>query len=83
MCSSIKSDIQKGDKFKGKNIVMMWETFSWHGLGPLVLLLNDHIYPMMKSSLFSFFLGCLSPIHWAWRITEWFDEYENVVNHML
>ena len=69
-----------------------------HGLGPLVplegrvtanqykVVLSDHLYPMMKhfypdgSGLFQ---DANDPIHRERGVTEWFDEYENDVNHML
>ncbi len=75
-----------------------WEAFCWHGLGPLVplegrvtanqykVVLSDHLYPMMKhfypdgSGLFQ---DDNAPVHRARGVTEWFDEYENDVNHML
>ena len=78
--------------------VMLWGAFCWHGLGPLVplegrvtanqykVVLSDHLYPMMKhfypdgSGLFQ---DDNAPIHRARGVTEWFDEYENDVNHML
>ncbi len=78
--------------------VMLWEAFCWHGLGSLVplegrvtanqykVVLSDHLYPMMKhfypdgSGLFQ---DDSAPIHRARGLTEWFDEYENDVNHML
>ena len=77
---------------------MLWGAFCWHGLGPLVplegrvtanqykVVLSDHLYPMMKhfypdgSGLFQ---DDNAPIHRARGVTEWFDEYENDVNHML
>ncbi len=77
---------------------MLWGAFCWQGLGPLVplegrvtanqykVVLNDHLYPMMKhfypdgSALFQ---DDNAPIHRARGVTEWFDEYENDVNHML
>ena len=50
------------------------------------VVLSDHLYPMMKhfypdgSGLFQ---DDNTPIHRAQGITEWFDEHENDVNHML
>ena len=77
--------------------VMLWGAFFWHGLGPHVSLegrvtanqykvvLSDHLYPMMKhfypdgSGLFQ---DDNTLIHRVRGVTEWFDEYENYVNHM-
>ena len=79
--------------------VMLWGTFCWHGLGPLVplegrvtanqykVVVSDQLYPMMKhfypdgSGLFQD--DNASIVHRARGVTEWFDEYENDVNHML
>ncbi len=72
-----------------------WGAFFWHGLSPLVPLEGRvtayqfevvHLYPMMKhfypdgSGLFQ---DDNAPIHRARGLTEWFDEYENDVNHIL
>ncbi len=77
---------------------MLWGAFFWYDLGPLVplegrvtanqykVVLSDHLYPMMKyfypdgSGLFQ---DDNAPIHRAGGVTEWFDENENDVNHML
>lgn len=38
---------------------------------------------MMKSSLLSYFQDDSAPVHWAWGLTDWLNEYENDVNYML
>ncbi len=67
---------------------MLWGAYSWHSLGPLVplegrvtanqykVVLSDHLYHMMKHFY-------PAPIHRVRGVTEWLDEYENDVNHML
>ena len=77
--------------------VMLLGQFCCHGLGPLVPLegrvtanqwkiLSDHLHPMLKH-FYADGTGVLeddnAPICRAWGVTEWFDEYENGVNHML
>ena len=71
---------------------MLRGAFCWHGLGPLVtanqyqVVLSDHLYPMMKHfcpDVSGLFQDDNAPIHRARGVTEWFDEYENDVNHML
>ncbi len=77
---------------------MLWGAFCWHGLGPLVplmervtanqynVVLSDHLHPMMKHFYpdgSGVFQDDNVPIHRARGVTEWFDEYENYVNHSL
>ena len=77
---------------------MLWGAFCWRDLGPLVplegrvtanqykVVLSHHLYPMMRhfypdeSGLFQ---DDNAPIQRARGVTEWFDEYENDVNHTL
>ena len=70
----------------------------WHGWGPLVssegrvtanqykVVLNDHLYPMMKH-VYPDGSGLVqddnAPTQRARGVTEWFDGYENKVNHIL
>ncbi len=78
--------------------IMLWGTCCWLGLGPLVpsegrvtanqykVVLSDHLYPVMKHFYLDgsgLFQDDNTPIHRARGVTEWFDEYENDVNHML
>lgn len=87
-CTVIESD----------DCVMLWGAFCWHGLGPLVplegevtaneytVILSDHLYPMMRhfypdgSGLFQ---DDNAPLHRSQEVTQWFNENENDVNHML
>lgn len=95
----IKGQIWRFDPYsEGACWLCLWEAFCWHGLGPLFLLewrvtthqsklvVSDHLHPVMMHFYpdgRSFFQKCNVPIHRAWRVTEWFDEDGNNVNHML
>ena len=79
-------------------LLCCWGAFCWHDLGPLVSLegrvtanqykvvLSDHLYPIIKH-FYADRGGLLkdenAPIHRARGVTEWFDEYDNDVNHVL
>lgn len=50
------------------------------------VVLSDHLYPMMKQFYpdgSSHFQDDNAPIHRARGVSEWFDEFEKDVNHML
>ena len=74
-----------------EGICMVWcgSTCPLRGKGhckSIQIVLSDHLCPMMKpfhpdgSGLFQ---DDNAPIHRARGVTEWFEEYENQVNHIL
>ena len=74
---------------------MVWGTFYWHGLGPLIPLegrneavhyvtvLSDHLRPTMQH-FFPVRTGVfqdIAPVHQAHVVTRWFEEHKVEVTH--
>ena len=76
---------------------MLWDTFSWHGLGPLIplegrvdaahdiIILNNNLHPIMQN----FFLAGIdvfqdgnASVHRAHVVMGWFEEHEDKVTHL-
>ncbi len=73
----------------GGDGVMVWEIFSWHTLGSLVLsehrlnataylsIVADHVHPFMTTVSDGYFQQDNAPCHKAQIISDWFLEHDN------
>lgn len=79
-----------GDSFKMKRkMKSIWGHFGmiWVPLIPLEGRITVNPWVAYDETFlyrwYGVFLNDKAPIHRAWWVTEWFDEYENDMNHML